>query len=121
MKRFFDSYALIEMVKGNPHYARFLDDEIATTIFNLAEVIYSALRDYGEDRAGLVARKYSPSIMDIDHGVLSRAMLFRRQNSKKDLSYADCVGYTMAREMGISFLTGDEQFRGFDGVEFVKA
>ena len=36
------------------------------------------------------------------------------------LSYVDCIGYMISRQLGIKFLTGDEQFKDFEGVEFVK-
>jgi predicted nucleic acid-binding protein len=36
------------------------------------------------------------------------------------LSYADCINYSIARKLKIKLLTGDEDFRGLSGVEFVK-
>lgn len=32
----------------------------------------------------------------------------------------DCIGYTIAREKGILFLTGDAAFEKIEGVEWVK-
>ena len=40
---FFDSYAIIEIVKENKNYLKYLDEEATITIFNLAEIYYSVL------------------------------------------------------------------------------
>lgn len=37
----------------------------------------------------------------------------------RELSYADCLGYVISRNMGIRFLTGDKEFERMGGVEFV--
>jgi len=37
-----------------------------------------------------------------------------------NISYADAVGYSLALEMGIKFLTGDKEFRDLDNVEYVR-
>lgn len=34
------------------------------------------------------------------------------------LSYADAIGYTLARDLGARFLTGDRAFRRLSNVEF---
>ena len=47
-------------------------------------------------------------------------MEFRLKWKDRGVSITDCVGYIMAREMGIKFLTGDKEFEGLEGVEFVK-
>ncbi len=35
---FWDSYAIIELINGNPNYARYSNENIFITIFNLAEI-----------------------------------------------------------------------------------
>ena len=32
----------------------------------------------------------------------------------------DCIGYIIAKRLGMKFLTGDKEFEGFENVEFVK-
>ena len=32
----------------------------------------------------------------------------------------DCIGYILAKNIGIKFLTGDKEFENLDNVEFVK-
>ena len=38
----------------------------------------------------------------------------------KDISYADALGYSLSRKMGLRFLTGDKAFRGLAGVEYLE-
>ena len=38
----------------------------------------------------------------------------------KNLSIPDSIGYITAKRLGIKFLTGDEDFRNFENVEFIK-
>ena len=40
--------------------------------------------------------------------------------NRRDVSYVDCLGYTLAKKLGVKFLTGDEQFKDMENVEFVK-
>ena len=42
------------------------------------------------------------------------------KNKGLNISYVDAVGYQVARERKIKFLTGDEAFRDLPDVEFVK-
>jgi len=120
-KYFFDSYALVELCKGNPKFTRFENEEVIITVFNLAELIYAIIRDFGDQKADIICSRFSECVVEIDPIFLKEAMLFRYINRKKDLSYADCVGYILAKRMAIRFLTGDEQFKSMDNVEFIKA
>ena len=40
----FDTYAILEMIKGNPSYDSFTEVNFRTTIFNLYELYYSLLK-----------------------------------------------------------------------------
>lgn len=118
---FFDSYALVELTKGNPKYIAYADSQVIITIFNLVEFTYSALTDYGKEKAEELCKKFTECVHNIDEDTIIEAMEFRKQHKKRNLSYADCVGYVFAKKNKLVFLTGDEQFRNFDNVEFVKA
>jgi len=39
---------------------------------------------------------------------------------KKNISYADALGYAMAEKESMRSLTGDQEFENMDLVEFVK-
>ena len=51
---FFDNYAVVEIISGNPNYSRFVDEKPTLTIFNLAEIYWSAINNLSEenDHAG---------------------------------------------------------------------
>ena len=48
------------------------------------------------------------------------AVKLKFTHRKKKISYVDCLGYSIAKENKVRFLTGDEKFRNMDNVEFVK-
>ena len=64
--------------------------------------------------------KFLPYCVEITDHDIKRACEFRLQNKNKELSYIDCIGYIIAVEKKIKFLTGDEGFRNIGNVEFVK-
>ena len=51
MRYFADTYALIEILKGNPNYKRYSEEELVTTEFNLLELAYALTRDFSEEIA----------------------------------------------------------------------
>ena len=46
---------------------------------------------------------------------------FRYDNRKGKMSYIDCLGYVLAKNNKIPFLTGDKAFENLPNVKFVKA
>jgi len=121
MKKFFwDSYALIEIIKGNPNYSNYKDEEVVFSVFNLVEIYFSILKGFGKKIAGEVYDEYSPAVIKIPGEVLKEAMEFRLASRGKSLSYADVIGYIYALKKGFVFLTGDKEFKNMKSVEFVK-
>ena len=120
-KFFFDSYAVIEILKGNPNYAKYVQEEVILTQFNLVEIYFSALTDLSETGADEIFKKYRDNIVDIDDDSLKEATRFRRKVYKeKKISYTDAIGYIYAKRNGLIFLTGDKEFKDLDNVEFVR-
>lgn len=117
---FFDSYALIELIKGNQKYLRFGDYPINITLFNLVEVTYAIFKEYGEEKSREIYEKFEECVYPIKRDVIFEAIRLRYKYKKRDLSYADCIGYVFAKRSGMRFLTGDKEFEDFDNVEFVK-
>ena len=117
---FFDSYAIIEVIKGNPHYARYTKEPVVITIFNLAEIYWAALNYLSEEESEEIYSHYKQAVVDIDDEVLKEAIQFRKKHKKKNLSYADCIGYNLALKNDLKFLTGDKEFNFMENVEFVK-
>ncbi len=118
---FFDSYAIIEILKENPNYKRFADEPITLTIFNLVEIYYSVLRDYPEEKAEKIYEIYKKAVVEVDDEIFKEAMKFRKKVYKnKKISYADAIGYAYALKHKMKFLTGDKEFKELENVEFVK-
>ena len=117
---FFDTYAIIEILKQNPNYSPYSNELATLTIFNLAELYYSALTDYGKEKADEIYLQYKQAVVDIEDETLKNAIKFRKEHKKKDISYTDAIGYIYAKEHGMKFLTGDKVFENILGVEYVK-
>ncbi len=117
---FFDTYALIELTKSNPNYVKVSDEIVVTTRFNLVELFYRILEDFGEKRAEEVFHKFEECEAHVPDDILFKAMLFRLKNKKKGFSYVDCIGYVFSLENKMRFLTGDNAFKDMNNVEFVK-
>lgn len=117
---FLDTYALIEIVKGNKNYERFLSSEFFTSLFNLYEFYFILLKDFDDDTAKNFSEKFRHKIVNIEDKNIFEASNFKLKNFRKKFSYADCLGYVVAKNLGIKFLTGDKQFEKFENVEFVR-
>lgn len=120
LRYFFDSYAIIEIIKENQNYFSYTSEDTTLTIFNLAEIYWSALLDYTEEKANVIFETYKKAVVEIDDSTLKEAMKFRKEHKKQDLSYADCIGYMYAIHNNLKFLTGDSKFENLPFVEFVK-
>ena len=117
---FFDTYAIIEMIKGNENYSKFKNAKMITAILNLIELHYALLKDFNEDKANYFLEKYSNYVIGLDIGIIKEANKFRLKNIKKRISTTDSIGYILSIKDGIRFLTGDKEFEGLDNAEFVK-
>ena len=118
---FFDTYALFEIIKGNENYKKYTQKiAIVTTKLNLMELYYGLLLKYNKTIADICYDKFVKYVIEIDDITIKEAMLFRKLNKERKLSYIDCIGYMMAKKNDIRFLTGDKEFEGMENVEFVR-
>lgn len=120
MNYFFDSYALIEIFKGSINYSKYQDVVTVTTYFNLYEAYYSLKNkgtDTGIDDFFNIIRAFC---INLKFDWIKEATNFRLKHKKNNLSYVDCLGYVIAKDLNIKFLTGDNQFKDLENVEFVK-
>jgi len=118
---FLDTYAIHEMIAGNPEYRKYTSGVcLATTQLNLMETYYILLSRYGEKTADTQYDNFREYCIPVDDESVKEAMKFRFANKSKSLSYVDCIGYTLAGNNGMRFLTGDKQFMGLPNVEHVK-
>ncbi len=117
---FFDTYAIIEILKENPNYEIYKEKIVTITIFNLAE-IYGSCSDYfNEEELDKIYQEYKACLVEIDDLTLKEAIKFRKEHKKQNMSYTDCIGYIYAKRHSMKFLTGDKEFQNLDNVEFVK-
>lgn len=118
---FWDTYAFYEVISGNKNYAFYAKKlAILTTRLNLMELRYGLLLKFGADNADKFYDKLIRFAIDIDDDIIKSATNLKAEFKNKKLSYIDCIGYTIAKSRGIKFLTGDQQFKDLDNVEFVK-
>lgn len=119
MMIFFDSYAIIEVIKGASNYKKYNETTFITNTLNLSEVFYSLIREVGERIAEALINKLNFEFVEISEEIALKASKFKYKNKKLKLSYADCIGYITALENNMKFLTGDKEFKKFKDVEFV--
>ena len=117
---FFDTYAFYEIYEGNENYKKYEGCGIVTTKLNLFEIYLTILRYYGENDAEKIFNNYYEFVKDFDEEIIKDAAKLKFKFSKRDLSMTDCIGYELAKQLGIKFLTGDEQFKDMENVEFIK-
>ena len=115
---FFDTYAFFEVLKGNPNYNKYIDSGIITSIFNIAELNYNLKKEKSKKIADSITDQYKKYTVPL---VITDIKLAGDLKVKfKHLSIPDAIGYNVAKRYKVKFLTGDEDFRNFDNVEFVK-
>lgn len=115
---FFDTYAFFEIIRGNPKYKNYVNVNIITTIFNIAELNYNLKKEKNKDIADEITKKYYQFIVEVTLEDIKIAMDLKTK--KKSFSIPDAIGYTIARKHNVKFLTGDEDFKDMPCVEFVK-
>lgn len=115
---FFDTYALIEIIRGSPAYKRFESVLGMTTIFNLAELNYILKKEMAKEKADWYTQIYGSFLIETTLEDIKTAMDFKTKN--RQFSIPDAVGYTMAKKNKALFLTGDGEFEGLEEVEYIK-
>ena len=117
---FFDTYALWELVKKNPRYAPYASGKIVCSVFQAYEFYVTLRRECNKETAEKYVSLLDDCLVEISIQNIIAAVEMKKQYSKQDVSFIDCLGYLKAKELGIKFLTGDKEFEKFPNVEFVK-
>lgn len=115
----YDTYALIEIMNKNPGYEKYTLLKPIINDFIFAEFCYNLFKDNVKNSENHI-NEIKPAIVHVDTETIKEAMQFRLEWKKRKVSMTDCIGYYMAKKLDIKFLTGDKEFEGLDGVEFVK-
>jgi len=117
---FFDTYAIIEILNANPNYNKYINKVIVLTQLNSFELFYNLLRDCRRDVVKIITERYTENAVRYSNEVIEEAAVMRFNLKNRHLSMADCIGYIIAKKLGIKFLTGDKEFETMANVEFVK-
>lgn len=117
---FFDSYAILEIIKGSLNYKKYSETIFITNTLNLSEVFYSLIREIDEKIVLAIIDNLNFEFIEISEEIAIESAKFKYKNKKSNLSYADCIGYITALKNNMKFLTGDKEFERFGDVEFVK-
>ena len=118
---YFDTYALVEIYKGNSNYEKYSKD-IGMTLhkFNILEYVYFLLREKRNENLEEVFSELNAFAVDVENEILIEAAEMKHKYMKERLSFVDCIGYVLAKKHGVKFLTGDAKFKNKENVEFVK-
>jgi len=118
---YFDTYALIEISKGNPGYEPYKEGvKVMLSNLNLLEFSYFLIREGKGKDVKEIFNNFSKFNVDYDEEILIKSAEMKFKFLKERISFIDCIGYFIAKKNNVKFLTGDEKFRHKDNVEFVK-
>ena len=114
-----DTYALVEIHNSNPRFTGLMNEDIVIPDIVLAEFYSLLYRDYGLQTADYWRRKLNFFCKPVSQNVLIKAVRYKYDNKKENLSFFDCVGYIYALENGMPFVTGDKEFEKKKNVEYI--
>lgn len=117
---FLDSYALIESIKDNKNFKKFEETTNFTSIMNLLETHYRIVKSFGSKKADNIIEELKYILINVTIDDIKKASKFRNEHTKNKFSYIDCLGYIMAINRKLKFVTGDKEFKDLENVEFVK-
>ncbi|MBS3076195.1 PIN domain-containing protein [Candidatus Pacearchaeota archaeon] len=120
-KIFFDTYALVEIYKGNLNYEKYKTGfQVFLNKLNILEYVYFLMREERKENFTKVFENLNRFNVNYDDEILVNAAKMKFKYKKNKVSFTDCVGYLLAKKHGAKFLTGDKEFEKLDNVEFVK-
>ena len=120
VRKCLDTYILIEIPRGNPRFAEYINSNFVITDLTLAEFYSVLLREEGEKVADYWFKKLERYSLSVTKEILIEAVKFRYEHRKQDISFFDAVGYMFSIKNGYYFVTGDKEFKDFPSVEFKK-
>jgi predicted nucleic acid-binding protein len=120
IRKCLDTYALIEISKGNSKFADYLKSAFIISDLTLAEFYGVLLREEGESIADYWYKKLERYSLPVSKELLIESVKFKYENRKSNISFFDAVGYIFSLKNGCFFVTGDKEFERFPNVEFNK-
>lgn len=121
---FLDTCALIEISEKNPKFEKFarITDSVTSSL-NLMELYFAVLREDGRQKAETAYNFFAPARINYSEETMKKAMELKlklKTEEKLRISHVDAVGYQIAIENGLKFVTGDGAFKELENVEFVR-
>lgn len=128
MKYLIDTYALIEWYeRGSEEYKPYILKIQSfggyVTQLTLLEFYYIIYHRFGKETADNVYEEVTNycETVALDEEIIKKTGEFKSKLLRdKKMSYVDCVNYITAKHIGVKLLTGDDDFKGMENVEFVK-
>ena len=114
-----DTYALWEIILGNPKFAFLLNSQYVVTNWTLIELYKTLLREFDKTKAKTWCGSFKPFVQNVGLDTAIRAVDYNIENKKDNLSIFDCIGYVFALENKLKFVTGDKKFRKRENVLFI--
>lgn len=111
-----DTYALVEICNGHPAFVPYLTQTIVITDLTLAEFYGDLYKKYGVQTADYWHKKLSALCRPVSREILVKAVKYRLDHRKQNLSFFDCAGYLFALENNFIFVTGDKEFKEKESV-----
>ncbi len=119
---FWDTYALVLLLKGDRRVRPYARERGVTSTLNLAELCAYLLRNNVACKPVVDEVREAFTIVDripLSLALAAAEVRHEMRRRGKRWSYVDSIGYVLAREIGAVFLTGDVEFRDAENVEFV--
>jgi predicted nucleic acid-binding protein len=120
---FLDTYALIEYLKGNKKFMEIMDNaqNQVTTLLNRMELYKFCLVEVGKEKADEYFETFKHLEVQLNESIVKKAVEKKLElnKEKKNVSYVDAIGYAIALENNLKFLTGDKAFKGLPNVEYI--
>ena len=124
-----DTYALIEwFIQGNENYSKYFEaidkSGAFVTELTILELYHKVFHSAGKEKADEILDIIlgNMKILDLNLDLIKEAAIFRSKmlSKKTGVSYTDSVNYIAAKNLGVKLLTGDNDFKGLENIEFVK-
>ena len=114
-----DTYALWEIIQGNPKFSFLLNEEMVITEWTLLELYKTMIKSFDKSFSLLWIEKFRPFSRTVNFETLMMSVDFFEENKKKNLSLFDCVGYIYSKTNNLRFVTGDKEFKDMENVLFI--
>ncbi len=118
--RCLDTYALMEMLENKPGYAHITKEEFVIPDSTLAEFYSLMCKKPNEKTARYWLERFRPYSRPVSLDIWIAAVRYRAARRPANLSLFDCIGYAFSQVNKCKFVTGDREFYGVEGVEYIK-